>query len=46
MRIASLFALNAAHATTLVIVTHDTEMARRAQRVIRLRAGAIVPEET
>ena len=37
-----LFSLNAAYATTLVIVTHDVELAGRAQRVIRLKAGAIV----
>ena len=38
-----LFALNAAHGTTLVIVTHDSELAVRAGRIIRLKAGAVVP---
>jgi putative ABC transport system ATP-binding protein len=40
-----LFALNAAHATTLVIVTHDADLAARAQRIIRLKAGVIVAEK-
>jgi putative ABC transport system ATP-binding protein len=40
----NLFALNAAFGTTLVIVTHDPELAGRADRVIRLKAGAIVPD--
>jgi putative ABC transport system ATP-binding protein len=40
-----LFALNADSGTTLVLVTHDLELARRAQRVIRLKAGAIVDGE-
>jgi putative ABC transport system ATP-binding protein len=39
-----LFALNAAHATTLVIVTHDPELASRAQRIIRLKGGAVVAD--
>src|SRR6266536_3241785 len=38
----SLFALNAGAGTTLVLVTHDTELAKRAQRVIRLKGGRIV----
>jgi len=37
-----LFALNAEAGTTLVLVTHDTELAGRAQRIIRLKAGLIV----
>lgn len=43
--IENLFALNAAHATTLIIVTHDNDLAGRAQRVIRLKAGAVVSDE-
>ena len=37
-----LFELNAAAGTTLVLVTHDTELAQRAERIIRLRGGAMV----
>jgi len=36
-----LFELNAQHGTTLVIVTHDLELARRAHRVVHLAAGRI-----
>ncbi len=43
--IENLFALNASVGTTLVLVTHDMELATRAQRVIRLRGGAVVEEE-
>ncbi|MGD0813167.1 MAG: ABC transporter ATP-binding protein [Verrucomicrobiota bacterium] len=38
----SLFALNAASGTALIIVTHDAELAGRAERIIQLRAGAVV----
>src|SRR5207247_661650 len=37
----ALFALNAENGTTLILVTHDLEIATRAQRVIRLRAGRV-----
>jgi putative ABC transport system ATP-binding protein len=40
----NLFALNASFGTTLVIVTHDSELAGRTGRVIRLKAGVIVPD--
>jgi putative ABC transport system ATP-binding protein len=40
--IESLFALNAEAGTTLVLVTHDTELAKRAQKLIRLKSGTIV----
>jgi putative ABC transport system ATP-binding protein len=36
-----LFELNDAAATTLVLVTHDMELARRTQRVIELKRGII-----
>jgi putative ABC transport system ATP-binding protein len=42
--IENLFALNAEAGTTLVLVTHDLELAQRAQRVIRLKGGAVVAE--
>ena len=37
-----LFALNADLGTTLVLVTHDTELAKRTQRIIRLKGGVVV----
>jgi putative ABC transport system ATP-binding protein len=40
--IETLFELNATAGTTLVLVTHDSELAGRAQRIIRLKAGAMV----
>ena len=32
--------------TTLVLVTHDLELARKCQRIIRLKSGAVVSDET
>ena len=39
-----LFSLNEEAGTTLVLVTHDLELARRARRLIRLRGGTIVED--
>ncbi len=36
-----LFALNQEEGTTLLLVTHNLELARRTQRIIRLRAGTV-----
>lgn len=38
-------AINEERGTTLVVVTHDPEVAKRADRVIRVLDGRIVPEE-
>ena len=38
----SLVALNAEAGTTLVLVTHDLELAQRTQRIIRLKGGMMV----
>jgi putative ABC transport system ATP-binding protein len=40
-----LVALNREAETTLVLVTHDPELAGRASRIVRLSAGAIVSDE-
>ena len=42
--IESLVALNQQTKTTLVLVTHDAELASRARRVVRLAAGEIVSD--
>jgi putative ABC transport system ATP-binding protein len=40
-----IFGLNRERGTTLVLVTHDLELARRCQRIIRLKTGAVVSDE-
>lgn len=40
-----LFELNTSLGTTLVLVTHDLELAHRTRRIIRLRGGAVVADE-
>lgn len=40
-----LFDLNETAGTTLVLVTHDQELASRTRRTLRLRGGALVGEE-
>ena len=39
------FGLNRERGTTLVLVTHNHELARRCSRLIRLRGGAVVGDE-
>ena len=41
----TLFDMNAAHGTTLVLVTHDSELAERAGRRIRLKGGRMLPAD-
>ena len=41
-----IFGLNREKGTTLVLVTHDLELARKCQRIIRLKSGAVVSDET
>jgi putative ABC transport system ATP-binding protein len=40
--IESLFEMNGSYGTALVLVTHDVELAGRAERVIRLKGGRLV----
>lgn len=39
-----IFGLNRERGTTLVLVTHDLELARKTHRIIRLRSGAVVSD--
>lgn len=40
-----IFGLNRERGTALVLVTHDLELARKTQRIIRLRSGAVHSDE-
>jgi putative ABC transport system ATP-binding protein len=40
-----LFELNKEAGTTLVLVTHDLELAKKTQRIIRLKGGAVLSDE-
>jgi putative ABC transport system ATP-binding protein len=39
------FGMNRERGTTLVLVTHDPELAGRCQRLLRIRGGSIVSDE-
>ncbi len=41
-----IFGLNRERGTTLVLVTHDLELAKKCARVIRLKGGAVISDET
>ncbi|MEN9359736.1 MAG: hypothetical protein RL095_1271 [Verrucomicrobiota bacterium] len=41
-----LWDLNARRGTTLIVVTHDGELARRCGRILRLRGGELLPGES
>jgi putative ABC transport system ATP-binding protein len=43
--IEALFELNRTSGTTLVLVTHDLDLAGMAQRILRMKGGAIVADE-
>ncbi len=40
-----IFGLNRERGTTLALVTHDLELAKQTQRILRLRSGAVVSDE-
>ena len=41
---ALLFELNKEHSTTLIIVTHDLELAQKTNRIIRLKGGHVIAD--
>jgi putative ABC transport system ATP-binding protein len=40
-----IFEINRERGTTLVLVTHNLELARRCERILRLKGGAVVSDE-
>jgi putative ABC transport system ATP-binding protein len=40
-----LFDLNKEAGTTLVLVTHDLELAAKTQRIIRIKGGSLISDE-
>lgn len=40
-----IFGLNRERGTTLVLVTHDVELAQRCHRILRLKSGAVISDE-
>ena len=38
--------MNSQHGVTFVIVTHDPELAAKADRITRLKAGKVLSDET
>ncbi|MEQ9423029.1 MAG: ABC transporter ATP-binding protein [Cyclobacteriaceae bacterium] len=41
-----LFEINAEQGTTLVLVTHDMDLAKRTHRIVRIKGGKIISDET
>lgn len=41
-----LFDLNKAHGTTLILVTHDMELARKTDRIFRMKGGRLLTDST
>jgi putative ABC transport system ATP-binding protein len=41
-----IFGLNRERGTALVLVTHDLELARKTKRILRLKSGQVISDET